>query len=178
MDVIKSKCFIVNEDRLNEYINNPSYNGNVKLSECLSVLEEHKEEINNNNFEFLNRNIVTLSVVTAMLIKADINFLDHMENLGEAFFSSMSFINELTIPDNITSIPEACFQDCRYLTKITLPNTIESIEDDAFEGCDNFEIKYKGSKKEWRSLRNPDAFDNDIKDVRIRCNDGIICYGR
>lgn len=175
MDVIKSKYFIVNEDRLNEYINNPKYNDNVEVSECLSVLKEHKEEINNNNFEFLNKEWITLSVVTAILIKADINFLDHMENLADYFFAGMPFINEIIIPDNITSILEACFQDCRYLTKITLPNTIESIEAHAFEDCENLkEIIYRGTKEEWCNIEKVSPFYDDIKDVIIKCNDGDI----
>lgn len=112
-------------------------------------VKEHKEEINNNEFEKLF--VVWLNLhgddselagsLAGLLIKAKVNFLDYMKRIPENMFASIKGIDSIEFPENIRFINSDAFYDSSIHNIKIKQGT--KIENNYFNGYfyDNF-IKY------------------------------------
>lgn len=135
---------------------------------------------------------------TETLLKADINPLDHLNEVP-TFFLYKSQIDRFNIPNNIERIGSFAFAGCKNLKSITIPDSVMSIGSWAFSGCWDLtgvvigsntasigreafygcyalmRITFKGSKVQWWEISKGENWAyNTPEDCEIICNDGAV----
>ena len=101
-------------------------------------IKENWEDINENNFSELYRNLMTEDIgveeyvsFTKLLLAAGIDPLVYMEEVPPYYLYS-SDVKEVYLPGNIKEISENAFDYCRDLKKVTWSPNLEKIGKDAF----------------------------------------------
>lgn len=87
-----------------------------------------------------------------------------------AFYNCYRF-SKVNIPEGVTKIAEEAFENCYNLSTVTLPKTLQYIGAKAFVECDLTEIKYRGSKKDWRKVKKSRLWLGKL--MRVECLDSI-----
>ena len=101
-------------------------------------IEENREDINENNFSELYRDLLAKDVTTEeyasftkLLLAAGIDPLLYMEKVPDCYLYA-SDIREIYIPDSIKEIGRNAFDYCRDLKKVTWSPNLEKIGNEAF----------------------------------------------
>ena len=167
--------------------------------ELIDFLNENQHLVNENRWEDLYQKCASsiISQLTDCLLTAEINPFDYLKRIpAKSFYRSK--IVEFTIPDNIITIEDSAFRDCDSLTSIVIPDSVTTIGDGAFYWCDslteviipdsvtsigesafqnckNLEIKYSGTKAQWKDLAKG-KFANAT--YICTCSDGIVKKSR
>lgn len=140
---------------------------------------EHEDEIDSNDWEkiydeldgtheFFNGQLLDV------MMEIELNPLIYLRKIPE-YFASSSDMKSFTIPPNIISIGSYAFINCIHLTSITISSNILNIEGILFWGCDNLkDIKFEGTKKQWRDIKKSSSWRVGSKLERIICSDGEI----
>ena len=118
-----------------------------ELKIVYDVLERYKELLNRNNFKTLYDTIyselfnsiygVSIGNITYVLMCANINPLDYMDEIPAQYFMDCNNLVSIDIPNSIKSVGDRAFEDCKSLVSVTIPNSVTSIGMHAFEGCKN-----------------------------------------
>ena len=88
------------------------------------------------------------NILTALLLKSEINFLSYMSYTPSRCFKSLN-IENIIIPNNVINIEKSAFSYCYSLTSITIPNNVKGIGSRCFEFCEKLtSINYLGTKEE------------------------------
>lgn len=116
-------------------------------------------------------------------------------SIGYCAFSACRRLTSITIPDSVTSIGAFAFHNCTGLMNIILGKDLTIIDHDAFYSCSNVknikisnsnieirndafsnindvEINYFGTKEQWKSIYNKNAFKGTY--FTVHCTDGNI----
>ncbi len=81
------------------------------------------------------------------------------------------------IPDDgrITEIEHGAFSYCDNLSSITIPEGVTKIDYCAFRDCKLLSnIMYKGTMKEWQSIKLGEAWANGVSTKVVHCSDGDV----
>lgn len=140
------------------------------------------------------------SLLTYFLMKANINFLNHMYTIPSSCFSHLDTLPDtFTVPHNIMHIKEFAFDkvnsekiivksvytissyafaECDNLKFVYLPKCLFEMHSSAFIACPNLNhIYYEGKKKEWSKVKlAPDWFvkGDAGHELTVHCLDGDI----
>lgn len=105
--------------------------------EVKSLLESHKDDLLNNSFYQLYREVNSedTAELTEVFLKAGINPLEYMSYVPKNFLHAcVHSIEGFTIPDNIIAIEQQAFA-ITDLTSIVIPEGVKRIARKAFSGC-------------------------------------------
>ena len=110
---------------------------------------KNQELLNQNKFQDLYKEYgYSLSFLTALFLKSNINFLPYMGYIPDCCFENLD-IQSIAIPNNVEWIGDYAFSSCENLTNITIPNSVKEIGDSDFDDCEKLKsINYLGTKKE------------------------------
>ncbi len=117
-----------------------------------NFLIENKYFLDNKKFKALydelgNYKLAT-NMLTALLLKADINPLNYMEEVPNYFASNLD-IKEIIIPDNIKIIGMYAFDGCSNLESLYLSRNLNYIGPGAFGYCDLLKDLYCGFSEDY-----------------------------
>ena len=101
----------------------------------------------------------------------NINIPDSVTAIGIGAFYDCCRFTAVSIPEGVTTIAEEAFGYCYNLSSVTLPKTLQYIGAKAFVECDLTEIKYRGSKKDWRKVKKSRLWLGKL--MRVECLDSI-----
>lgn len=112
------------------------------------------------------------SGLTSVKIQGNVGVID------EYAFYGCSALTEILFSDGLTKIGERCFDGCVALEMVVLPVSVTHIEVCAFDNCDNLIIIYRGTVKQWNSIKKGHRgfFDSSkyTGKYTVRCTDGEI----
>ena len=119
----------------------------------IDFLNDNEELVNNSRWEEVYDKCrpKLRGQLTDCLLAADLQIFQDIDKIPDMAFYESKII-EFIIPNNIISISEGAFSSCYSLTSITIPDSVTSIGEYAFSGCKNLEIKYNGTKSQWKEL--------------------------
>lgn len=92
-------------------------------------------------------------------------------SIGEMAFYGCTSLTSIEIPDLVTSIGKYAFYGCTSLESIVIPDSVMHIGEGAFMGCKNLDIRYTGTKSEWKDLATR-KFNNAT--YTCTCKDGVV----
>lgn len=89
----------------------------------------------------------------------------------EAFLNHTS-IESVDIPNTVKTIGQKAFYGCTSLKKVEIPATLETFGGYTFSHSESLEIRFGGTKAQWKALigKNPTWYDDDP--LTITCSDG------
>ena len=99
---------------------------------------------------------------------------------GKNFIGCNKLMSVIIYENNkLTSLPEYMFCDCTELRNIDIRTNLTSAGQYVFCNCINLkEIKYHGSKEQWKNIRfGADSFLYD-NNITINCSDGQLYYSK
>lgn len=109
---------------------------------ALKYIEDNVEFLDNNNFEAFYSNMTDVldfvkSKISSMLLQSEINPLQYLESVPEAFLKYASkfedfHLTDFVIPDNIREIRINSFYKAGLTGSLTLPAALEDISSNAF----------------------------------------------
>ena len=160
------------------------------------VLQRYEVLLNTNNFKTLYDTIyselfnsiygVSIGNITYVLMCANINPLDYMDEIPAQYFMNCNNLVSIDIPNGIKSVGDRAFEGCRSLISIIIPDGVTDIQDGAFAYCseltnitihdsvkhiDNYafnqcaklkQINYVGTIKQWNSILKDNNVDKII----------------
>lgn len=119
-----------NKESLELYIKTISTYVKAKLKEFFEDTDI-KRLLDEKDFEALyDRWTFTNNYLTAVLLLANIDFLDYLEMVPDHCFLELS-IEEISLPDNVHVLGFHAFADCKNLRKIDFPKNLKVIGEGA-----------------------------------------------
>lgn len=103
--------------------------------------------------------------------------LDYIETIDANSFSDCLQLNSVGKLNNCIRIHEKAFKNCANLGLIEFSDRIQYILSQAFANCGRLEIRYPGTKQEWKKIYIDKQAFRDT-DYIIRCKDGDIMKGK
>ena len=149
----------------------------MKISERLKTfLQNHKEDIDDNNFEeiYNDDNILMddYFTMTKLFFSTGINPLKYMSFVPAFYMEDFKDLEEIEIPEGIKEIGKEAFYGCTNLKKIYLPSTLQVIESAAFDNCGSLkDIYFNGTTEQWSRLPIGENNDN-LYYANIHCKGG------
>lgn len=140
-----------------------------------NYIKENADLINNNKWdEFFfvepDLQLEDLRELVNILDKANIEWRPHMTKLIYGYIPED--VEEYIIPDNIKEIDEnAIPENVRFLT---IPTSVIKINNFAFDLAEIDELKYLGTKEQWKNLRKRNAWVGSGGIRNIYATDGRI----
>ena len=92
--------------------------------------------------------------------------------IGDWAFRGCTSLESVTIPTSVTKIGNRTFYDCTSLASMEIPTSVTEIGEDAFAYCSQLEeVKYLGTKAQWRNITKGDEWYK-IFARKVICKDG------
>ena len=148
-------------------------------------LSKNADLIDSNKFDELYNKATDerlVSVLTALLLISDIDFLSFMKYIPTEMFSLIP-LHEIIVPEGVIMIMPGAFDGSFNFKKCTLPKSMTFIYSRAFVFTGLTELNYKGTMKEWYKINRypdwnslqPSWVANNTKSIeRVICSDGVI----
>ena len=100
-----------------------------------------------------------------------VNFPRSLKEIGVGAFAA-SPLNLAILPDGLEIIGDCAFLGCSSLEIAEIPASVRYIGRDAFESCDSLRyIKYKGKKKQLRTIQTSGEGPGEIFMQKVVCKD-------
>ena len=106
---------------------------------------------------------------------AEFTIPKNITTIGDSAFYECSSLSSVVIGDGVTSIGGAAFSNCSSLISVVIPDSVTSIGDAAFYYCKNLEIKYSGTRAQWKELAKG-KFNGAT--YTCTCKDGVLKKSR
>ena len=159
-----------------------SYQSNIKkrrLEETANFIMQHKDEINQREYDVLYRladeSDIFVWLLTYILFKSGIEPLKYVEFVPKYYMSYSDYEGIYRIPDNIIIIDDWTFNHSKKLTHVIIPKSVKSIGFNAFTECDKLErITYEGTIEEWNEVLKYDSWIGQNMSTTIHCTDGWV----
>lgn len=104
----------------------------------------------------------------------NVNIPNSVDSL-KGMFSECRSLKKIIIPNNVTNIGHMTFSYCEMLEDIAIPNSVKEIGYGAFGYCESlYEIKFLGTKAEWKSITKNPTWKKYSKINTIHCSDGDV----
>ena len=166
-----------NEQILKDYIKyNPFM---INVGELFSG-EHLQKQLENNNFSAIFENYYYSSsehtLIAAVLILSNIDFLSHLKTIPKFCFSGLP-ITKIEIPSNIKQISSWAFNNCNILKEVILPDSIVYMDSGIFAECINLkELNYLGTRDDFIKLEDNSSLNwNGFSNITsIKCSDQTI----
>ena len=160
------------------------------------LITKFEKELNNKDFKTIYNKCGwhwEYSALTALLLKNNINPLEHMNYVPYAFayeldikefvipnnvmsignhaFTHCNNLTSVTIPSSVTSIGYSAFYNCTSLTSVTIPASVTSIGGYAFSRCDRLkDVYYEGSEEDWENIEIDEDGNEELLNATIHYN--------
>ena len=90
-------------------------------------------------------------------------------------FSSCHNLRKVDLPDSVEEIDKDTFVNCSKLNELILPLSLEKIGYGVFSCCSSLtDIKYKGTVRDWLSIKKKSGWNANSSIERVICSDGTI----
>ena len=185
IDFINENEQLVNENRWEELYQKCETNLRGKLTDCLLSAELDVFEDMNKipDYAFSGSTVKEFNIpnsVTSIGWYAfhgcssleSIKIPSSITSISIHAFGRCERLTSIVIPDSVTEIGKWAFYGCDSLGTIILPRSITSIDEGAFTLCGDIEIRFDGTKEDWKKIYNSKAFENTY--FTIYCTNGKI----
>ena len=95
--------------------------------------------------------------------------------IGKEAFLDCHSLSSVSIPESVTKTGESSFVRCNSLSSLSIPSGVTEICKDAFRECETLsDVKFGGTKAEWKSVKKGRGWHKDSPAKSVICTDGKV----
>lgn len=103
---------------------------------------------------------------------SDYTIPNNITHIGESAFYECENLQSIKLPDDLIEIGASSFNGCSELEQIKLPKSVKYIRDGAFENCGVYNIRYLGTKDDFKKIIIEPQIGNEDEYINIHCTNG------